>query len=54
MNQGFQRMQQLIGLLCILPHQSGIVSIEVDEVGQVAQCVGNPNNIGHKLTVIRE
>jgi hypothetical protein len=54
MYQVFQRPQQLIGLPCILPHQSGILSIEFDEVGQVAQRVGYPSNIGHKLIDIRE
>jgi hypothetical protein len=54
MYEVFQGKQQLIGLPCILPHQSGILSIKFDEVGQVAQRVGYPSNIGHTLIDIRE
>jgi hypothetical protein len=53
-NQVFQGLRQLIGRHCTLPHQSGILSIELDEIGQVAQLLRNPNNIGHKLIGICE
>jgi hypothetical protein len=53
-NEALKRVQQLLGLLRMLANQSRILRIQLNQVRQIAQCIGDVDHVVYKAIDIRE